>query len=177
MTSGGSRLRSGPAPDPRSGRSEGRGLSLRQLPAKGCKGRAPKFPLSRPVVYYEWWDQEEKRKVREVDEAATESREDRELELWKWAWRQPQAVVWREEPWRQYSVALWVRTAALCESPDAMAADKNSLHRFADQIGLTPAGLAQNGWMIAPADAPPMAVVPDHSADPKEKRPRRLRGA
>jgi hypothetical protein len=37
----------------------------------------------------------------------------------------------------------------ICESADATAADKNSLHRFADQIGLTPAGLRENGWKIA----------------------------
>jgi hypothetical protein len=44
---------------------------------------------------------------------------------------------------------MWVRTAVICESSEAQAADKNSLHRFADQIGLTPAGLAGNGWAIA----------------------------
>ena len=44
---------------------------------------------------------------------------------------------------------MWVRTAVICEESTATAADKNSLHRFADQIGLTPAGLAENGWAIA----------------------------
>jgi hypothetical protein len=48
---------------------------------------------------------------------------------------------------------MWVRISALCESPDATAADKGSLHRFADQIGLTPAGLKENGWQIAAAES------------------------
>jgi hypothetical protein len=40
--------------------------------------------------------------------------------------------------------------AVICESSEATAADKNSLHRFADQIGLTTAGLAEMGWKVAP---------------------------
>jgi hypothetical protein len=59
---------------------------------------------------------------------------------------------------------------ALCESADATAADKNSLHRFADQIGMTPAGLKENGWKIAtdevaakrtPTPAPAVEDDPD----------------
>jgi hypothetical protein len=44
---------------------------------------------------------------------------------------------------------MWVRVAVICEGPMAQAADKNGLHRFADQIGMTPAGLKENGWAIA----------------------------
>jgi hypothetical protein len=44
---------------------------------------------------------------------------------------------------------MWVRTAVICESSDATAADKNSLHRFSDQIGMTTAGLAEMGWKVA----------------------------
>ena len=47
------------------------------------------------------------------------------------------------------TVAMWVRTFVVCEGPEATAADKSSLHRFADQIGMTPAGLKENGWAIA----------------------------
>lgn len=148
MGSGGARNRSGPMADPESGRSERRGFKLDALPVKGFRGAIPKFPLSRPVVYWIHEDEDGKR-VREVDEDATALRVARELELWKWAWRTPQAVAWKEEPWRWYSVAMWVRTAVVCESPEATAADKNSLHRFADQIGLTPAGLRENGWKIS----------------------------
>jgi hypothetical protein len=110
---------------------------------------APEFPLPRVVVWWEFFDAEEKRKVREVDDNATEARRERELALWAWAWATPQACAWSLESWRWHAVAMWVRTSALCESSDATAADKNSLHRFADQIGLTPAGLKENGWAIA----------------------------
>jgi hypothetical protein len=61
---------------------------------------------------------------------------------------------------------MWVRTAVVCEGSEATAADKGSIHRFADQIGMTPAGLKENGWKIADAptpaadtDAPPANVT------------------
>lgn len=123
MPRGGARNRSGPSPDPGSGRSERRGLRFNALPSEGREGPPPKFPL--PGV------------------------SKRERELWVWAWSTPQACAWELEPWRWHSVAMWVRTAVVCEGDEATAADKNSLHRFADQIGFTPAGLRENGWAIA----------------------------
>lgn len=147
MTSGGSRLRSGPAKDPKSGRSDRLGFSAMALPSEGFTGAVPAFPLGKVNVYLTYKD--EGKTVREFDEDATQERYTRELELWTWAWSTPQAVAWARESWRWHSVAMWVRTAVICESSEAQAADKNSLHRFADQIGLTPAGLAGNGWAIA----------------------------
>ncbi len=123
MPSGGARTHSGPPPDPNSLKSSKRGFSLTALPAGGYDGDPPDFPLPNP--------------------------QDRERELWAWAWTTPQAAAWAREPWRWPAVAMWVRTQMMCESLEATAADKNSLHRFADQIGLTPAGLAYNGWKIA----------------------------
>lgn len=147
MTSGGSRLRPGPAKDPKSGRSERLGFSATALPSEGFTGEVPKFPLGKVSVYFTY--KADGKMVREFDEDATQERYTRELELWAWAWSTPQAAAWSREPWRWHSVAMWVRTAVICESSEAQAADKNSLHRFADQIGLTPAGLAGNGWAIA----------------------------
>lgn len=129
MASGGARNRSGPPKDPDSGRSESLGVVLTALPAEGFRGEAPDFPLP--------------------DETGRES------DLWEWAWTLPQAAAWSKQPWRWHSVAMWVRTAVVCEGQDAMAADKNSLHRFADQIGLTPAGLKENGWKIAEDETAP----------------------
>lgn len=123
MTSGGARNRSGPQKDPSSGRSDRLGVALSALPAGGFDEEPPEFPLP-------------------------EARQ-REIDLWEWAWTTPQACAWVEQPWRWHAVAMWVRTAVTCEGADATAADKNSLHRFADQIGLTPAGLKENGWAIA----------------------------
>jgi hypothetical protein len=122
----GGHARSGPRPDPTSGRSERRGIRFDALPAEGHTGEAPEFPL--PVMG---------------------GAGPRELELWAWAWRTPQAAAWSTQPWRWHAVAMWVRTAVICEGEGATAADKNSLHRFADQIGLSPAGLKENGWKIA----------------------------
>ncbi|GAB2951991.1 hypothetical protein GCM10027280_45480 [Micromonospora polyrhachis] len=147
MARGGARNRSGPTPDPKSARSDRRSYKLTALPAEGYDGEVPDFPLPDLPVWHEYFV--DKQKVRELDQEATEDRSDRERELWRWAWRTPQACAWSTQPWRWHAVAMWVRTSALCESSDATAADKNSLHRFADQIGLSPAGMKENGWAIA----------------------------
>lgn len=129
MPRGGARNRSGPQKQESSGRSDRIGFSLTALPSEGYRGEVPAFPL--PKI------------------------SDREFDLWTWAWGTPQACAWAKEPWRWHTVAMWVRTSAVCESFEATAADKNSLHRFADQIGLTPAGLKENGWKIAADEVSP----------------------
>lgn len=125
MASGGARNRSGPKADPNSGRSDRRGYSLTALPAKGWAGDIPEWPLSEAT--------------------------DDEFALWQEAWRTPQAWAWAQasERWRWRTVALWVRTRIRCEAPDAPANLLAQLHRFADQIGMTTAGLAEMGWAIA----------------------------
>jgi len=148
MTKGGARNRSGPPADPKSGRSEQRGFSLTALPAEGYEGDVPAYPL-REMTVYETVVDAEGTKRRFPDKRATAAFREREAALWAWAWRLPQAAAWARESWRWHTVAMWVRTAVVCEGPDAQAADKNSLHRFADQIGMTPAGLRENGWAIA----------------------------
>lgn len=130
MPSGG-HASSGPPPDPNSLKTAKRGLAFTALPAAGYRGVIPEYPLQT------------------MGDAG-----EREGKLWTWAWRTPQAEVWAVEPWRQHAVAMWVRTAVICEGEGATAADKNSLHRFADQIGLTPAGMAFNGWKIAGGEVP-----------------------
>ncbi|MCI1962851.1 MAG: hypothetical protein LKJ18_01960 [Ancrocorticia sp.] len=116
------------------------------LPAEGFKGRIPKFPL--PKIDFGFFTKDGER-VEDLE--GSESFARREKELWRWAWRTPQAVVWFEEPWRQYTVAMWVRTAATCETQRGGAADKTAMLRLADQIGLTPAGLAANQWQVGKA--------------------------
>lgn len=125
MTSGGRRNRSGPTADPTSGRSDRIGYSLTALPAEGYDGPVPEFPLP--------------------------DASDRELEVWAEAWKSPQACAWSipSEAWRQRTVALWVRTTVRCEAPEAPASLLGQLHRFADQIGMTTAGLAEMGWSIS----------------------------
>lgn len=147
MTSGGARNRSGPAADPNSLRSAKKSVALTPLPSGGYDGEPPRFPLMTFTVRR--WEQEDKRRYQVTDVEATEEFRQREVALWEQVWTFPQAVAWAREPWRWQAIAMWVRTAVVCESSDATAADKGAIHRFADQIGLTPAGLKENGWVIA----------------------------
>lgn len=122
-------------------------MNLQALPSEGFSGKPPKFPLPRRSVMR--WEFEDKRRFQVADAEATELVAEREAELWAWAWSTPQACAWDREPWRLHTIGMWVRTFVICEGSEATAADKGALHRFADQIGLTPAGLVENGWKIA----------------------------
>lgn len=150
MARGGARNRSGPAPVEGSGRSDRRGFSLTALPAEGYDGPAPEFPLPDAT--------------------------DRELDVWAEAWRTPQACAWAQpsEAWRQRTVALWVRQTVRCEAPDAPAALLGQLHRFADQIGMTTAGLAEMGWKVATDEVAARAASRPEPA-PAVRPQRRLR--
>ena len=149
MARGGARNRSGPAPSESSERSERRGYSLTALPAEGYDGPVPEWPLAPYVVRR--WESEEGARFQVVDHEATESFRVRELALWGWAWRTPQACAWSlpSEMWRAQTVARWCRQAAKCESSDSSASDHGQLHRYADQVGLTTAGLREMGWKVA----------------------------
>lgn len=170
MARGGARNRSGPPVDPKSGRSERKGFKLTALPSEGFDGEAPKFPLMTFTVYR--WEYEDKRRFQVPDEDATEAFRDREQSLWEQAWTYPQACAWSLEPWRWNAVAMWVRTQVVCESSEATAADKGAIHRFADQIGMTPAGLKENGWAIAQDEVGAKAA---EKSEPASRPQRRLR--
>lgn len=168
---GGARNRSGPPADPNSGRSDRLGYKLTALPAEGYHGPIPDFPLMRRRVYK--WVFEDKSRYQVLDEEATEEVADREADLWEWVWRTPQACAWSmpSESWRLHTIGMWVRTFVICESSEATAADKNSLHRFADQIGMTTAGLAEMGWGIAKDELAERRSAID-SADQPAQKPR-----
>lgn len=123
MARGGARNRSGPPPEEDSRTSERRGVVFTALPAEGYKRKAPAFPLPAPT--------------------------NRELDVWAQAWRTPQAAAWSVQQWRWYTVAQWVRWSVRMEAGDAPASLGTVVVRLADQIGLTPAGLKENGWKIA----------------------------
>lgn len=148
MARGGARNRSGPTADPESQRSERRGYSLTALPAEGYSGPVPDFPLPDPT--------------------------ERELDAWGEAWATPQACAWSmpSESWRIPTVAMWVRVKVRCEDAEAPASLLGQLHRFADQIGMTTAGLAEMGWRVAvdevgkrAAEKEPEAEKPQSSRD------------
>ena len=138
MPKGGARNRSGPQADPNSGRSERRGIKMTALPSDGYDGEVPEWPLPRRSVYFTDYNDQGK-PFRAFDSDATEQVAEREAELWEWAWSTPQAWAWSQpsESWRVMTVAMWVRTFVLCESSEATAADKGSLHRFADRLHAT----------------------------------------
>lgn len=150
MASGGARNRSGPKADPSSGRSDARGYSLSKLPAEGYTGPVPEFPLPTASA--------------------------RELEVWEQAWRTPQACAWSlpSERWRIATVAMWVRVKVRCEDIDAGAALYGQLHRFADQIGMTTAGLAEMGWKVAVDEVGAKAATRPAETE-RPRRERRLR--
>lgn len=170
MPKGGARNRSGPSVDPKSLRSAERGVVLTALPAGGYDDEAPDFPLMPFVVYR--WEYEGKRRYQVRDDDATEVFRDRELALWAKVWTYPQACAWALEPWRWQTVAMWVRTSVVCESSEATAADKGAIHRFADQIGLTPAGLKENGWAIARDEVAPKRELRQESSKRSSARDR-----
>ena len=151
MARGGARNRSGPAPDPESERSERRGYKLTALPAEGYRGPVPEFPLPSPS--------------------------DREIEVWEQAWRTPQAAAWAmpSESWRQRTVALWVRTTVRCEEPDAPASLLGQVHRFADQIGMTTAGLAEMGWKVATDEVAERAAEKPGEGKPRQSSRDRMK--
>ena len=157
MGRGGARNRSGPPPQEGSARSDARGYSLTALPAEGFDGPVPEWPLP------------------PRDDSLFAARE---LELWEWAWRTPQACAWAlpSERWRTQTVARWVRQAVLCESHEAKAADHAQLHRYADQVGLTTAGLREMGWKVA-VDEVGAARAQTAPREVQPKRERRLRAA
>ena len=121
MASGGARNRSGPSKDPNSIRSSG--MTFVNLPAGGFDGDVPEFPL--PMA------------------------SERELETWARLWKTPQAAAWAVEEWRWPLVGMYARLFVRTEAPDAAPTLIGQLHRLADQIGMTPAGLKENGWLIA----------------------------
>lgn len=137
MPRGGARNRSGPQPDEGSLKSAKVGYTLTALPAEGYAGPVPDFPLPQASA--------------------------RELEVWESAWRTPQACAWSlpSEAWRVRTVAMWCRLSVRCEDAEAGAALLGQLHRFADQIGMTTAGLAEMGWKVAV----------DETAKKREDRP------
>jgi hypothetical protein len=123
MARGGARNRSGPSADPRSARSDRRGVSFSALPAEGYSGEVPDYPVP----------------------GAT----GRELEVWAALWATPQAAAWSVQSWRWAHVADLVRMMVHSEDPKAQVGIWTHIRQARADLGLTPAGLKENGWAIA----------------------------
>lgn len=127
---GGARNRSGPQANPASARSDARDVRAKRLPVGGYVGDFP--PLA------------------EFLPDATE----REGQVWAEVWRTPQAAQWILEAWRHRTIAMYVRWSVKAEDPEAKGVIMTAVQRLGDQIGLTPAGLKENGWLIVADNAP-----------------------
>lgn len=148
MSSGGARNRSGPGADPNSGRSERRGFTLTALPSEGFDGEVPEFPL--PSVT------------------------DRELEVWASLWSTPQACAWSMQSWRWLNIADLVRLQVRGEALDAPVNIATVVRQLRADLGLTPAGLKENGWAIAVDEtaskrADKAAAAADDDDDPRAR--------
>lgn len=163
MASGGTRARSGPAPDPNSARSEKRGakFSALALPSEGYRGRVPAFPLPQ---------------INRGSAAATKSFRTREIAIWREAWKTPQACAWARESWRWSTIAEFARIKAAVElDPDSNAALLSRLREYRNEIGLTPDGLRMNGWAIVVDEVAKQAAKKTTAPKKKAAPARRLR--
>ena len=163
MPAGSPRPAGGRMPDPSSDAFQKRAAGLFALPAAGYRRRHPKFPLLPYVVMVEYQDEDGRHREKDVD--ASERWNRRESEVWDELWHLPQGFAWSRPQYKylQHSVALYVRQYVLCESSGARAADRTTLCRYADVIGLTPQGLRINGWRIVAdeVEKPKRSVKPD----------------
>ena len=130
MSRGGARVRSGPPVDPNSARSDARGLTFSALPADGYGGEVPEFPI--PV-----------------------SKGSRVLKLWEDVWRSPQGAAWINEPYRWHAIAEYCMLMRDIELDPTRASLIGQVHRYRDQLGLTPAGLRENGWLVGHVEESP----------------------
>ncbi|MCM0622705.1 hypothetical protein [Nocardioides bruguierae] len=168
MPKGGARPRSGPAPDPNSGRSEKRGYSPTALPSEGRKGVAPPFPLPRIDRFVTVAT--EGGKSRQPDKAGTTAFRKRELQVWREVWKTPQAVAWQRDRWRWPTIAEFCRLKVIVETePEANAALVARLREYRNEIGLSPDGMRANGWAIA-VDELEQRTAPKATSAAKSKK-------
>lgn len=147
MPRGGARNRGPLARTPNSEAARARRAGALVLPRAGYRGPVPPFPLP--------------------------DASEREADVWNDAWRTPQAAAWCDEPWRHRALALWTRLSVRLERDDAPAALGAVVVRLADQVGLTPAGLTENGWRIEePEDVTARPAVSSWSGSPSLDRAR-----
>lgn len=146
MTSGGTRARSGPAPDPNALRRDRKDdkawINLPTVPL----AEIPTYPLEKIPVYYEYFV--DKQKVRELDEGPTEQRWDSELALWADLWSKPQAHMWSALGLR-WQVAAYVRSYIESVGPESNAGLKTATLRMEAELGLSTVGMNSLRWATA----------------------------
>lgn len=114
MPAGGARSRSGPAPDPNSGRSDAAGWTL--IPSEGRGKAAPEWPLTEATG--------------------------RELVMWERFWAKPQAVIWERDGQLEY-VAIFVRQLIEAEGEKASAENRKTVRMMFADLYLTSDSMAR----------------------------------
>lgn len=113
----------GPAPKPADQRRRRNAtLPMTQLPAKGRRGSAPKWPLPEPS--------------------------DRERELWRQIWRTPQAAAWERLGWVA-PVARYVKLLARVERPEVGSTALSEVRQMEDRLGLNPLAMLRLRWEVS----------------------------
>lgn len=170
MARGGARPNSGPPPDPTSERSAKRGIEGKTISRRVFRRKFPDFPLPEaPVQVFT-------PAGAFTDADATAKFRDRELEIWKSAWRTyPAAHVWINEPWRWSTVAHWARLSARCEKLDVPATLIAQMIRLADESMITTRGMREAGFVLEEPQKPAKSsTAKKKSAAPPPARKRNL---
>lgn len=143
MASGGSRARSGPAPDPNALRRDRKDdKDWTTLPITRVEG-APAFPLPKIPVYDIYF--EDKKRVKVFDPDATEARWESETALWDELWSKPQAHMW-DSLGLKFQVAAYVRAYIESVGPDSNSGLKTAALRMEAEIGLSTVGMNVLRW-------------------------------
>ena len=147
MPRGGARTVSGPPPDPNSLRQAkaAEAGGWKTLPAEGYSGEVPEWPLTEATP--------------------------REETIWDDLWAKPQAVMWAELA-QALEVALFCRTLAEAERPDARADIKKMVRGYLDSLGLSVSGMLRNRWKIAPASEVAALEAPAAAGAPRRRSAR-----
>jgi len=146
MPSGG-HAHSGPPPTEGSRTSERKGYSLSALPPSGYADEVPDLLAFLPDAT------------------------SRHSTIWAQLWTTPQACAWSLESWRWPTVASLVMWIARSEDADAAASIASNVRQLRDDLGLSRAGLAHNGWKIAEPKKDDAEEVASNVTDIKSRLP------
>lgn len=108
-------------PNSRRHRGTGARSGIIELPAEGCELPIPTLPGGRE------WDKDERK-------------------LWRNLWKSPQANEWDDS--FLAAVAAYVVHASAVYEGSASAWQAQEMRHLGAQLGLTPAGMHQLGWVI-----------------------------
>ena len=96
------------------------------------------------------------------------------MEFWEALWCTLQAAGWAGQAWRWQELGNFVRLSVRMEATDSPPSLMTPWLRMRTELGLSPAGLKENGWQIAAA--PIEAKTADRPVNVVAMPERRLRG-